>query len=267
MDTTNVAQHPLTEYRKHLKDYGLSENTIQLYVAALRRLFNGTQEEDITDRQFMAYYRGSLSTVYRGALGVAWRHYREFAEKNGVKDLPDFTPIPSVKNVHPLYPDLADIAAAYPLTKAARMTWGEVMREPEEVRLPFRRVFDFGTKDGIWDEDHVALPYPEWILSHILFSIDRMTKRPIQKSFLGIIELATRHGISATDLKILYAIFLEKQGDFLHRTTMAGLPEYLKELMGTHDWEWAREPFLRKLRGKTPLACESQPELGRVVFW
>jgi hypothetical protein len=267
MDTVNVAKHPLTEYRKHLEAQGLAENTIQIYIAALRRLFNNTNEEDLADKQFMAYYRGNLSPVYRGTLGVAWRHYKDFAEKNGVTGLPDFDSVPLVKNVHPLYPDLADITAAYPLTKAARMTWSEVMREPEELRVAFRRVFDFGTKDGIWDEDRVALPYPEWILEHILFSIDRMTKRPIQKSFLNIIELATRRGISATDLKILYAIFLEKQGDFLHRTTMPGLAKHLEELMGSHDWEWAREPFLRKLRKKTPLACESQPELGRVVFW
>jgi hypothetical protein len=263
----NVAEHPLTEYQNHLRHrVGLAETSVRVYVVALRRMFKHLSEEDCANPQMLAYYRASLSKFLRGAMGVAWRHYRDFAEINGVTDLADLPGLPPYRFPHPLYPDVNDILMQWPLAKAAAVTWRELRQlgTPELVHA-FERVEQF---HGIphTSEDALASPYREWVLEHIARSADAMTKhRGVEKTLLAIYERASRLDAPVGDLKRLYAIFVDRRLLLVDRR---GLEANVGEILAKEiPWETMNEELLRLIRGNKASFIESVEGRRDLLFW
>lgn len=260
---TKRSEHPLTEYQRHLREYGLSETTVRVYLSSMRRLFSTLSEEDCLNPQMLAYYRASLSSGMRGALGVAWRHYREFAKRNGVTDFPEFVNMPQFRLPHPLYPDVVDLAAMWPLDKAARVTWNDLRKEdPTFLRL-FERIEQFHGEPHTLDIAPACM-YPPWVLEHILRSADTITDHHgIEAAMLHVYEVASRMNAPIIDMRTLYAICMEKR-TALVRWNKAG--ENI--LACVHDdWPSTFDHLKLYLRGDKPLLVERPEGRRNVLFW
>lgn len=263
----NVAEHPLTEYQAYLRQVGLSETSVKIYLTALRRMFKHLSEEDCANPQMVAYYRANLSQFLRAPMGVAWRHYRDFAREKDVWGLIDLPALPPYRFPHPLYPDVVDIMAEWLPGKAANITWRELRQigTPALIRA-FERIEEF---HGVphESEDAPASPYREWILTHISRSADTMTDhRGLEKLLLSIYERASRLNAAMVDLKTFYAVFVNRRSQLIKQAS--DLREKVTAILESEmPWEAMREDLLIALRGKRMLLVEEPRFRKNILFW
>lgn len=262
----NIAEHPLTEYQQHLRAVGLADSSVRVYTTALRRMFRHLSENECSDPQMLAYYRASLTTGLRGAMGIAWRHYRDFATLNGVTGLVDLPELTPYRFPHPLYPDVTDLSMQWAFDTVSMITWRELrqMGDPAIINL-FDRLEQFHGAPHT-SEDQRASPYPTWILTHFSRTADTMTDhRGVEKALLSIYERASRLNAPLIDLKRLYRVFVDRRLRLAAREHIRR--DVLEIVEQNIDWPTMYWQLLHLVRGKEPLPVERPDYQREVLFW
>jgi hypothetical protein len=211
---TVAAQYPLTDFDQYLRSLNLSPTTRQQLLLAIRRAAKHVGPERLDDPQMLIYYRAALSDPMRGVFGGAWAKFIDWAKEAQGVWLPKTTETPRTRLLHPLMPDMADILTHWAPGRVALLRWGdpEVEDAPDIPHAAAMRAYEFitGTPPikGDWllpmrakDDE----PMPEWLMESILRADARQTAGAYEQFAADVMLGATRRGITAAQLKKLYA--------------------------------------------------------------
>lgn len=241
----SVAEFPMSGFDQFMREQNLSEDTRRQMLVAVRRAAKHVGPERLDDPQMLAYYRASLSPALRAVFGCAWSKFVRWAAAQGFQ-VAETVHIPRTRLLHPLMPDMTDILACWAPARVVLLRWGDsaVEEATDEAHTAAMRVYEFITGhtpikgDCLIpftrrDED----PMPEWLLESILRSDQRQTEGTYEKFAGEVILNATRRGITAHQLRTLYAqLWLSRHG--LARSS--GTLRKLKKILANEkDCPWA----------------------------
>ena len=260
------SQYPLTEFEKSLHGK-ISPNSIHQTVLAIRRAATRVGPDDLADPQMLAYYRASLPDKMRNVFGCAWNKFVAWASDNGTT-LPETINMPKTRFVHPLWADITDMTSLWTPEAMERMTWSDprVTSAPEEIITAARRAFTFFAERSPTPTDWLlprridsSDPLPSWVIEGILRSDERSTKGVAERHWAHIVTVATRRGVTASELKQLYAGFWDERNILSRDPTI--VRTLRRELDADHELPWAAShqrivSFFRRV-----------PSVGELIYW
>lgn len=206
-----AAEYPMTEFQQYLAREGLGRSSQKQILTAIRRVVKHVGPERLEDRSELALYRLSLPESTNRIFVYSWSKLQAYMETIG-EPLSDIPPLPRLRLVHPLWADLTDITARLNIHLIETMRWAGVKDADEELYVPALRVFEFITSRPPMDSDWLVPrdagatePMPYWMLDTILRTNATEDSWDTEKVIFGMLETATRRGISASQLREIWA--------------------------------------------------------------
>ena len=264
-----TSQYPLTEFQTFLEQRGLADASVRQVLLSVRRAIKAISPDDLADTQAHAYYRASLAPPMRTFFGYSWGRFVEWAKTTGIEDLPETLLTPKTRFVHPLWSDVTDLTTAWTPEAIERMRWNDerLARAPEDLQLAAHRVFAFQTGRRPTAEDWLIPkridseePLPAWVIDTIVRSDARSTPGPVERFWAFLVETSTRRGVTAHELRQMYAGIMAARHRLGRRLTP--MKDARREIE-----EDAVLPWAASQRRVADLIGGSFPPVDGLVFW
>lgn len=219
----------MTDFQKFLKNSGLGESSRKQVVTSVRRALKHLGPDRLLDPAEMLLYRITLPEATNRIFVYSWGKLQKYADSLG-ESIPDLPKLPSFKIVHPLWADLTDLSVHLNVNTIPQMRWLDILDapDPDLAEKPARRAFEFITGrepleiDWLVPRDASGVsPMPFWMLDSILRTNPTERDKDVELAAFGLLQSATRRGIGAADLKVLWSEVMVSSANIAGRRRLA----------------------------------------------